>query len=93
MDTGTIKRQVRIFIEDNLLRGNKDKTVGDDDSFFQRELIDSTGVLELVFYLEQTFGFDVEDEEIIPENLDSVNRLVAYVGSKLQNSSVRGQGR
>ena len=86
MDSDGIKTSLRQFIKDNFIKGQTDKTVGDDDSFFEKEIIDSTGVLELVLFLEQTFGFPVEDEEIIPENLDSMNRLVGYVRSKLAES-------
>ncbi len=56
---------------------------GDDTSFIEEGLIDSVGVMELVAFLEVTFNFRVEDEEINPDNLDSVIKLVAYVGSKL----------
>ena len=59
----------------------------DDASFMEEGIIDSLGVLELVAFLEETFDFRVEDEEIIPTNFDSVNKLVAYVQSKLTNSN------
>jgi acyl carrier protein len=51
-------------------------------SLLQEGIIDSTGVLELVMFVEETFGFTVEDEEIVPENFDSVERLARYVRSK-----------
>jgi len=54
----------------------------DGDSFLQQGIIDSTGILEVVFFLEEEFGVKVEDEEMIPENLDSVNNLVAFVERK-----------
>jgi acyl carrier protein len=44
--------------------------------------MDSTGVLDLVMFIEETFGIAVKDEELIPENLDSVNKLVAFVERK-----------
>ena len=87
MDNATIKKNVRQFLSENLIREQSGKTLEEDDSFFESDIIDSTGVLELVLFIEQTFGFPVEDEEIVPENLDSVNRLVAYIQSKLPKSS------
>jgi acyl carrier protein len=57
-----------------------------DDSLVDQGIIDSTGVLELVTYLEETYGIKVEDEELIPDNLDSINRLVSYLERKLQLS-------
>lgn len=49
----------------------------------EMEVIDSTGVLELVLFLEQTFEFRVEDDEIIPDNMDSIDKLTSYVNKKL----------
>lgn len=58
----------------------------EDVSLLEEGIIDSVGVLELILFLEQTFAFSVEDEEIIPDNLDSVNKLAIYVQSKLKNN-------
>ena len=54
----------------------------DEASLLDQGIIDSTGVLELIGFLEDSFGVKVEDAEMIPENLDSVARIVAFVGSK-----------
>ena len=54
----------------------------DDASLLDRGLIDSTGVLEVIEYLETTFGITVTDDEMLPENLDSVDRIVAFVEKK-----------
>ncbi len=59
------------------------KKFHDGISFIDGGIIDSVGVLELVAFLEETFGFRVEDEELVPENLDSVDKLVTYVDLKL----------
>jgi len=53
-----------------------------DDSFLENGIIDSTGVLELVTFLEEEFNINVEDQDIIPENLDSLNNVLAYINSK-----------
>jgi acyl carrier protein len=76
------KTKVREFIIENFLFG-KDEGLNDDTSFLDAGIIDSTGVLELVSFLEEEFAITVEDEELLPENLDSVNNVVAYVGKKM----------
>ncbi len=73
---------IRKFIFDNFLFDAGEDELGNDDSFLEQGIIDSTGVLELVEWLEETFDISVDDEELIPENLDSVNRLAAYVSRK-----------
>ncbi len=80
-----IKKTIKEFIVNHFLKGGKLTTFADDDSFLEEGIIDSVGVLELVAFLEETFDFRVEDEEIIPDNLDSVNRLVTFVQSKSAN--------
>jgi len=52
------------------------------DSFLEKGIIDSTGILELVSFVQQTFGITVHDEELLPENFDSVNKIVSYVSKK-----------
>jgi acyl carrier protein len=78
----TIKTKLKSFIKDNFLLGTESTVFADDDSFLEKGVIDSTGVLELVSYIEEVFGINVEDEELIPDNLDSVNRLAEYVQRK-----------
>ena len=58
----------------------------DDTSFLEEGIIDSTGVMELVAFIEETFSIRLEDEEIIPDNFDSVNKLFNYINSKLDNN-------
>jgi acyl carrier protein len=59
---------------------------GDDDSFLRKGLIDSTGMMELVAFIETEFGFKLADSELVPENLDSLSRVVAFVGRKQPDS-------
>jgi acyl carrier protein len=77
------KAQVRAFINENFIMGAKTVAFGDTDSFMDQHLIDSTGFLELVTWLEETFGIRVEDAEMVPENLDSLAAVEAYVARKL----------
>jgi acyl carrier protein len=67
---------IRKFIIDNYLFGEEDK-LGNEDSFMETGIIDSTGILELVRFLESTYGIKIADEELLPDNLDSVNKIVA----------------
>jgi acyl carrier protein len=83
VDTNDIKTKVRAFIADNFILATGSGDLKDGDSFMQRHVIDSTGFLELVSFLEETYGFVVADEEMIPDNLDSLNNLDMYVRRKL----------
>jgi acyl carrier protein len=78
-----IKARLRTYIADNFLMGGNAATFTDGDSFMAKHVIDSTGFLELVTYLEETWKFAVEDEEMVPENLDSLNAIDAYVRRKI----------
>lgn len=73
---------IRQFIFDNFLFDAAEEDLGNDDSFLEQGVIDSTGVLELVEWLEDSFNISVDDEELIPENLDSVNQLAAFITKK-----------
>lgn len=79
MDT---KAKIRGFIVENFLFGSDDGSLKDGDSFLESGIIDSTGILEVVGFVEDEFGFDVNDEELVPENFDSIDRLVAYIERK-----------
>ncbi len=80
------KEKVRAFIVENFMFGN-DEGLSDDTSFLEQGIIDSTGVLELVDFLEETFSIKVDDEELIPENLDSIQNLVVYLSKKQQQAA------
>ena len=77
-----LKTELRKYITENFLFGQDNAILTDDVSFLEQGLIDSTGVLEIVAHLEQTYGVSVEDEELIPMNFDSVSNLAAYVSRK-----------
>jgi len=84
----TIEQRLRTFIRDNFLFG-AETPLADDESFLELGIIDSTGVLELVDFLEREFGVHVADEELVPENLDSIRNLVGYLGRKQSPSPRR----
>ena len=77
-----VKKQIRDFIVQNALFGSSERSFNDEDSFLEKEIIDSTGVLELVSFVEERFGIEVGDEELIPDNFDSINKLGEYVRRK-----------
>ena len=77
-----LKDKIRQFIVEDFLFGD-DNGLKDDTSFLDEGIIDSTGILELVSFLEEEFSISVEDEELIPENLDSIMNVVAYLGRKM----------
>jgi len=70
---------VKEFIVSNFLFGADDGSLGEDDSFLESGIIDSTGIMEVVAWVEETFDFKVRDEDLLPENFDSVRRLVTYI--------------
>jgi acyl carrier protein len=80
----SIEHEIRRFIVDNFLFGEEDFKLCNDDSFLQRGIIDSTGVLELVAFLEEKYRIKIEDEELVPANLDCVNDLVRFIDRKIQ---------
>ncbi len=74
-----IKNRLRTYISDNFLMGLNGGVIGDDTSFLDAGIIDSTGVIELVSYLEENYGITVEDAEMVPENLDSMAAIERYI--------------
>ena len=77
-----LKDKIRKFIVEDFLFGD-DNGLKDDTSFLDEGIIDSTGILELVSFVEEEFSISVEDEELIPENLDSIMNVVAYLERKM----------
>jgi len=74
----SVRDRIRNFIVDTFFVDD----FGDDDSFLRKGLIDSTGMMELVAFIETEFGIKLGDTELVPENLDSLSRVVAFVGRK-----------
>ncbi len=82
MDKDEVKRIIYEFIKENFLFGD-DGPLKEETSFLESGIVDSTGILELVSFLEERFGIKIEDEELIPENLDSLLNVTYYVEKKL----------
>ena len=83
----SIEAEVRQYVVENLLFGRTEVELGGDTSFLESGIIDSTGVLELVQFLEDKFQVKLEDEDLIPANLDSVNALTRFVENKSKASA------
>lgn len=81
-----VKDILKQFITDNYLVSSGIDGIEDNDSFMQMGLIDSTGILELLEFVEDAFEIRVEDEEVIPDNLDSLERLTFFVASKMKHA-------
>lgn len=79
-----IAQEIRHFVVSNFLFGQDGESLADNQSFLENGVIDSTGVLELVGFLEQRFGLEVGDRELLPENLDSIANAARYVARKLE---------
>ena len=77
------KGKIKTFIIENFLFGSEDG-LKDETSFLEEGIIDSTGILELVTFLEEEFSITIEDEELVPENLDSINNVTAFLERKIE---------
>ena len=77
----SLKSEIRKFVVDTFLFGS-DEDMTDSSSFLSNGIIDSTGVMELVAHLEKTYRIKVKDEELIPENLDSINAIADFLAKK-----------
>jgi acyl carrier protein len=78
----TLRGELRQFIVQNYLLTRDDGSLGDSDSLTARGILDSTGALELALHLEQRYGVTVQDEELHPDNLDSIDKIAAFIERK-----------
>ena len=78
----SIKQDIKTYILENYLFTDDDSQLSDSDSFLEKGILDSTGILEVIYFIEDEYGIKVEDDEMIPENLDSVESLVVFVTHK-----------
>lgn len=76
------KETVKNFIVNDLLFGNTALLTSDDQSFLQTGILDSSGLLELITFIENTFGISVNDDELVPENLDSLDNVAKFIIKK-----------
>jgi len=77
---------VREFVVENFLFGDGG-LLDENTSFLEKGIIDSTGILELIMFLEETYNIKIEDDEIVPENLDNLHNIAQFLERKLKDSS------
>jgi acyl carrier protein len=77
-----IEAQIRQYVRENFILGQEDLELSDRDSFLESGIIDSTGILELVAFVEESFDIEILDEEMLPENLDSISNAANFIRSK-----------
>ena len=78
----SIEKEIRNFIEENFILDGNDN-LSAEDSLLEKGIIDSTGVLELVAFIEENYSLKIKDEELIPENLDSIKNISRFIQEKL----------
>lgn len=83
VDVDLVREQIRDFVTTNFLFDGDGSQLDNGASFIEQGIVDSTGVLELVLFVEETYGITVDPTELLPENFDSVENLARYVGSRL----------
>ena len=76
------KQEIRTFVKDNFFFEDSDERFQEDTSFIENGIVDSLGMLELVEFIESTYHIRVEDDEFIPDNLDSLNKLATFLDRK-----------
>jgi len=79
----SIRDSLRAYVLENCLFTDDGSKLNDADSFLETGILDSTGILEIILFVEESFGIEVLDDEMEPTNLDSIDRLVVYVERKL----------
>ena len=84
-------QELRTFIIDNFLFGDASGrfTFSDEDSFQERGIVDSTGILELVCHLQERYAIVIEDDELVPDNLDSLSRVARFVERKQHQQGMK----
>jgi acyl carrier protein len=85
-----IERKIRQFVVDNYFFGKDEREFSDEDSFLDKGVLDSLGILTLVSFIQQEYAIQIDDQELVPDNWDSVRRVAQFVHKKLNSSSLRG---
>ena len=79
------QEQIRRFLAENYLFTDDPTALGLDDSLLGKGIVDSTGMLEVILFIEEQWGIKMADRDMVPENLDSVSRIAAYVNARRQD--------
>jgi len=87
MTESAIKGKIVKFVKDYFIK-ESGIVIDGDTLFLEKGILDSTGVIELVVFLEETFKIEIEDAEIVPDNLNSINLLVDFIKNKLNIATI-----
>jgi acyl carrier protein len=82
----TVEETIKNFVTSSFILEDNPAPLDNDRSFLDSGIIDSTGILELVSFIEEQYGLKIEDEDLIPDNLDSVNKVVKFINRKLEGT-------
>lgn len=82
MSESETREKIRTMILEGFLKGGAPESLKDDASLERSHIVDSVKTLELIMFIEETFGFSVDNDDAVPENFDTVNAIVAYVERK-----------
>ncbi len=88
MEEVNIKKKIRDFLFETFLLGDTTTQFADRDSFLENGIIDSTGILELITFVEENFNISIEEDEMVPNNLDSLENIHRFIVSKFKNLSL-----
>lgn len=83
LDQQSVRKDIKDFIVESFMFGSEDQAFADSDSFMEKGIVDSTGILELTSFVEEKFGITIEDDEMIPDNLDSIDNLTGFIARKM----------
>jgi acyl carrier protein len=91
-DQATLERDIRQFLTDNFPLADESYQLGSEDSLLEAGVIDSTGVLELIQFLEAQYEIEIPDDDVLPENLDSIRNIEQYVTRRLGGRANGSEG-
>lgn len=80
----TIEDKIKVYILDNFLFTDDQEALAREDSFMEKGIVDSTGMLEIIYFIEDEFEVKVDDDEMVPENLDSVSNIARFLEKKIK---------
>jgi len=89
VEQNVLSGEIRAFVVETFLLGQDGNGLSDDDSLLGERVLDSTGILEVVTFIEEKYGIKVEDEEMTADNLDSIGKLAGFVQKKLATADAR----
>ncbi len=91
MKTGSSREAVRHFVRSSLVKRQEDRNVGDGDNLIVKGILDSLGIMKLVNFVEEGFRLTVKDEDVVPENFESIEAIASYVDRSLSRGDGEGE--